>query len=146
MTEEEEILFQKLRSKRRKENVYRSVIKWQATHQESRLFYSSKQRARLSGIEHTISTEDVQIPEVCPYIKVPLTNIYRKGRVWTNASLDRIDNTKGYIPGNVQVVSDLANRMKQDATPEQLLTFARSILDLHTPQKPVETPSDEGTL
>ena len=40
-------------------------------------------------------------------------------------SLDRIDPTKGYVKGNVMMMSALANRMKQDATLKQLNQFSR---------------------
>lgn len=95
----------------------------------SRLFYSAKQRATVRGLEFTIEKEDVVLPEKCPLLGADLTNIYGQGRVATNYSLDRIDNSKGYIKGNIQVISDLANRMKQDASIEELITFAKNILD-----------------
>ena len=95
------------------------------------LLGSSKQRAKRCEIEFSLQEEDLIIPDVCPYLGIPLTSIRGKGRQQTNLSLDRIDSTKGYVPGNVQVISDLANRMKQEATPEQLVAFAKGILNMY---------------
>jgi hypothetical protein len=50
----------------------------------------------------------------------------------SRASLDRIDNTKGYVPGNVVVVSYRANRIKSDATAQELLRIARFYAQLAT--------------
>jgi hypothetical protein len=47
-------------------------------------------------------------------------------------SIDRIDSTKGYIKDNIQVLSFLGNRMKNSATPDQLLTFAKNIISLYS--------------
>jgi hypothetical protein len=43
-------------------------------------------------------------------------------------SIDRVDNALGYVPGNVQVISRMANRMKADASRATLLAFANWIL------------------
>lgn len=102
---------------------------------EKYLLYSSKSRAKRAGIEWNLSLEDIVIPVYCPYLGVALTRIVGSGRdssrIDTNPSLDRIDPTKGYVPGNVQVISLLANRMKQNATTEQLITFAQNVLRLY---------------
>jgi hypothetical protein len=39
-------------------------------------------------------------------------------------SLDRIDSSKGYELHNIQVISWRANRIKNDATPEELRMLA----------------------
>ena len=45
---------------------------------------------------------------------------------WANSiSVDRIDNTKGYIPGNIILVSALANAIKNQATPDQILNVGK---------------------
>ena len=93
---------------------------------EGILFQSTK----ADNIEHTISKHDIIIPDKCPYLDVPLTRLHGQGQLPTNASIDRIDNSKGYIKGNIQVISKLANRMKNHATKEQLIAFANSVLSM----------------
>jgi hypothetical protein len=43
-------------------------------------------------------------------------------------SIDRIDNERGYVRGNVQIVSHLANGMKSTATVDQLKRFAAWVI------------------
>lgn len=99
--------------------------------QELRLYQACKHRAKRCGMEFNISLEDVVIPTHCPYLGCEITNIMNKGRVDTNASIDRIDSTVGYIKGNIIVISDLANKMKSSSSLEQLIIFARSVIKIH---------------
>lgn len=110
---------------------YVRIRKYMASHQELRLLHVSKQRAKANDIEHTLVVEDIVIPERCPYLDIPITNVYGAGRVFSNASIDRMDAKKGYTKDNIQILSDLANRMKQNATPEQLIVFAKNVLRIH---------------
>lgn len=112
------------RTRRRENN-----IRYLERNPKQRLLASSKLTAKKKGYEHTITIDDIFIPEFCKYLNVPLTNIQNSFKVPTNISIDRIDSTKGYIPGNIQVISYLANRMKQEATQEQLIQFAKGILN-----------------
>lgn len=45
--------------------------------------------------------------------------------------VDRIDNTLGYVRGNLQVISFMANAMKRDADFDTLVAFAGWIIDTH---------------
>lgn len=107
------------------------IKRYQLKNPTYRLFYTAKQRALKQNIEFSIEISDLSIPDTCAYLNIPLTNMLGEGRVFSNASLDRIDSTKGYIKGNIQIISDLANRMKSNATPEQLIKFAKGILKIH---------------
>lgn len=108
-----------------------STIEFIKRNPKQRLLSSSKSTAKKKGYLHTMSVDDITIPTHCPYLGVELTNIQNSFKVPTNISIDRIDSSKGYIPGNVQVISNLANRMKQEATEKQLIDFALGILNVH---------------
>lgn len=99
------------------------------------MWRSSVERALKAGIEHAISPDDIPTPNKCRYLQIELVypgDPEKKGR-WANnlASLDRIDSSKGYVPGNVQVISFAANRMKQDSSIRLLIQFARGVLREH---------------
>lgn len=100
-----------------------------------RMLMSSRSNALSKGLEHTISVEDIPLPEVCRYlgIRIDYRRCSERGRLrsFDAPSIDRIDPTRGYVPGNIQVISDLSNRMKQDATIPQLLAFAEGVIRVH---------------
>lgn len=79
-----------------------------------------------------LTIEDINIPKYCPYLNVELLTDIKDSGHPNYYTLDRIDSSKGYIKGNVQVISKFANTMKNNATIEQLIIFAKNILSYHT--------------
>lgn len=77
-----------------------------------------KSRAKSKGIEFTITCSDVSLPTHCPILGIELKK--NSSKQPNSPSLDRVDNTKGYIPGNVRIISARANSIKNDATIEEL--------------------------
>ena len=96
----------------------------------ARLLYSNiKSRCKRLGREFSIEIEDIIIPEKCPVFGFELKRENRE--TWMCApSVDRIDSSKGYIKGNVTVVSRRANILKRDATIgelEQLFNYYKTL-------------------
>jgi len=73
----------------------------------------AKRRSRKSGLDFNITEEDIIVPEICPILGIPLFRSNGKGTD-NSPSIDRIDNSKGYVKGNVAVISYKANRYKSD--------------------------------
>lgn len=94
---------------------------------KSFILYRSRANAKLRGIENTLVIEDIpDIPARCPvfpWIKLE----YRVGEGLSDGSpaLDRIDNSKGYVRGNVRIVSNRANELKSDSTDQELLALGK---------------------
>ena len=88
------------------------------------MFANARRRSEQLGLDFNIELSDVVIPENCPYLNIPIILTSGKGRTKDGPSLDRIDNSKGYVKGNVEVISVLANKMKSSASWEQLELFA----------------------
>jgi hypothetical protein len=102
--------------------------KWMANHPEQTILIYVKARAKKLNIEFNITGKDIVIPNRCPILNIPIKREFidkgKRGPRYNSPSLDRIDNTKGYVKGNVHVISNKANVMKSSATPEELLQFA----------------------
>lgn len=93
------------------------------------LWTKAKSRAAQLGIPFTISEADVVMPECCPYLGIQLVCLEGVGAIDNTATIDRIDNDMGYVPGNVEVISRLANTMKNKASLHLLVRFARAVVE-----------------
>lgn len=94
---------------------------------KKQILHRTRLRAESKGLEFNIDEGDIVIPEICPILEVPIV-VGTKGEYEYSPSIDRIDNSKGYIKGNVQIISKKANSMKNSATPAELMTFCKNIL------------------
>jgi hypothetical protein len=110
--------------KRKKSNIkVLSQSKYKHLHDlKQNLFRSARKRAVKKGLEFNIELKDIYIPEKCLILKVPLICGTRYA-----PSVDRVYPDKGYIKGNIAIISTLANSMKANATPKELLIFAKNI-------------------
>lgn len=101
---------------------------------EQRLLMAAYKRSKKNGWKSDLTIQDIVIPEYCPYLGVKLTRLLGTSRGAGNPfnpSIDRIDSSKGYVKGNIQIISVKANRMKSDATPQELVVFAMNIIKNH---------------
>jgi hypothetical protein len=80
------------------------------------LYYAAKDRSKKLGLEFNLDKNDIVIPEICPAFKQPFV----VGDNDLCPSVDRIDATRGYVKGNIAVISFRANRLKNNATLEEL--------------------------
>ncbi len=95
------------------------------------LLHACKARAKKDGIPFNLTKDDIIIPEFCPVFGIKLER-GTKGFHESSPSLDKIKPKLGYVKGNVVVVSFKANRMKQNATIEELEQLAKFYRELET--------------
>lgn len=91
---------------------------------EKSLWLWARKRARARGINFNIDLDDIVIPDLCPILGIKLEKSSDHVKP-ESPTLDRIDNQKGYIKGNVAVISWRANSIKKDATLEEVRAIAR---------------------
>ena len=78
-----------------------------------------RSRAKQYGRVFTITPSDIRVPARCPVLGFPI--VVNEGRPQRNSpSVDRIDNTLGYTPDNVCVISHRANQLKRNASLDEL--------------------------
>jgi hypothetical protein len=99
----------------------RSNEKWRETNPKAYMLSRAKSRAKAEGLPFDITTDDFEIPEFCPvFPDLRLEFSSGSSRPDNTPSLDKVIPERGYVRGNVRVVSMRANRLKSDATLEEL--------------------------
>lgn len=98
------------------------------TNVKANLVNRARARAIKGNLDFDITADDIVVPDVCPVLGMPIkvnTGKTRKDSI----ALDKINPLLGYVKGNVQVVSQLANTMKASASKEELLKFAKWVIE-----------------
>lgn len=82
------------------------------------------------GVDPNLKPEDIIINEYCPFFNTKIDYRSKKINSLTkfNYSIDRIDNSKMYMKGNIWIISRFANTMKNDSSLCELKTFSINIL------------------
>jgi hypothetical protein len=97
---------------------------WAKNNPKSIMLKSAKLRASKLNIPCTITLDDIEIPKRCPVLGIEL--IHGDGGILdASPSLDRILPSQGYVPGNICVISNRANRIKNDASLADLLKLTK---------------------
>lgn len=100
--------------------------RWAANNKIADLVHKAKIRSKKDGIPFALTPDDLQIPKTCPLLGIDL-DLSSSGRSGSMPSLDKIIPERGYVPGNVWVVSWRANRIKSDASIWELEALARNL-------------------
>jgi len=82
-------------------------------------FRAKKANSLRVGKEFTIEFGDIDFPTHCPILGIELNYFNEEGYLDDSPSFDRIDPLKGYVKGNVAIISMRANRIKNNGTAEE---------------------------
>lgn len=83
------------------------------------LYRAAQTRAKKQNVPFSITVDDIVIPELCPVLGIPLYPSTSQATD-NSPSLDKIIPELGYVPHNVAVISQRANRLKSNATRKEL--------------------------
>ena len=82
-----------------------------------KLWMNIKGRAKKNQIPFNLTVDDIIIPAMCPVLHIPIIPFSDSDN---SPSIDRLIPELGYTKGNITVISNRANRIKSDATLEEL--------------------------
>jgi hypothetical protein len=85
---------------------------------------AARHRAKNKNLPFDLGPQDVKVPTHCPVFGVPLLVAQTRSCAPT---LDRIDSRKGYVKGNVWVISWRANVVKNDGSWQEHLQIAKAM-------------------
>lgn len=91
---------------------------WHKNNRERSYLAAAKKRARMCDLPFSLTIEDIVFPDICPVLGIPL--FFSERRTDNTPSLDKKVPEQGYVQGNIRIISWRANRLKNDATLEEL--------------------------
>lgn len=113
--------------------------RWRSDNRARVMLYSAANRAKKQGVPFSLTADDIEIPERCPVLDIPMA--HGDGKAGPNSpSLDKLVPILGYVPGNIRVISARANMLKNDATVEEMERVLEYLRRIYT-----DPPTTGGT-
>lgn len=92
----------------------------------TRTLSNTKSVCEKEGLPFDMTVEDLApFPLTCPVLGIPLNWMATGSSGNDSPSVDRMIPDKGYVRGNVRLISQKANRLKQNASLEELEAITR---------------------
>jgi hypothetical protein len=120
-------------SESRKEYQRRFAIEYRKKHPLQNMYHNAKQRAKKQNVPFELTKEYLSsiMTDTCPILGIQLEFAGSSTR-YNSPSLDRLIPELGYVEGNVYIISNKANAIKNNASPEELRKVAQWYEDLLT--------------
>jgi len=96
--------------RKRRELLLNGAIEWNSYEHKLEMWRMTRKRCLQLKAEFDLDVEDFDIPTHCPILGIELNYGARNNK----PSVDRIDSSKGYVKGNIGIISVLANRKKDE--------------------------------
>lgn len=93
---------------------------------------NAKAHAKRKHIAFNITIEDLNIPDECPVLKIPM--FLESPDKQNSPSIDKIKPERGYIKGNVRVISYRANTLKSNGTLEEMIKIVEDLRKIYENQ------------
>lgn len=105
---------------------------WQKSNLIRYRFLSARFRAKRKGLEFSITEEDIEEllqhqNNKCYYLNIPFDNNNDR----YSLSIDRINSSKGYIKGNIRLITSMVNYMKAEYSEEEFFETIKMLYNNH---------------
>lgn len=94
---------------------------------ESKIYYRAKTRSNFKQIDFDIEISDIVVPTHCPVLGLKLSHNNAVGGSHDSPSLDRINPKKGYVKGNIRVISMRANVLKSNGSLDEMRLIVQDL-------------------
>lgn len=104
----------------------RGLLEYAIRSKLSRTLSNTKSNCEKDGIPFNITVDDlIPYPLKCPVLGTPINWMNTGFSSNDSPSVDRMIPDLGYVKGNVRIISNRANRMKSNASVEDLRAILR---------------------
>lgn len=103
-----------------------SIVDKYKSHPEKKIYQNVKGRAKKQNIPFDLELSDIILPKKCPVLGIDIIPFSSSDN---SPSVDKLDPNKGYVKGNIAIISRRANSIKFNANSDEILKVGNWLKD-----------------